>query len=235
MWTLIENGLWVADYRAGGIPACRSVLLRLPDQSLLVYSPAYCAEKDSTCTMQAYIDGARALGDVRHVVIPSNFHTLGMRGWAAAFPDAVVYAELSTSKRMRKFGLPFTDWRELVSLLPDGAVMDFAPLKFGELWLYWPGDKATLLVCDAFFNMAPEHITGISTVLARILDNGPGLKMSKIVKWMRTKDKSYGPWARAFLEAHPVERLIPSHGGILESADLVPQLMQAMADKIPLS
>ena len=112
------------------------------------------------------------------------FHRIIIRwvcptGWTA-LDGATIYAELSTAKRMDKFNMPFVDWRKILPLLPDGAVMDLAPLKFGELWMVWPAGRddqhKTLVVCEGFFNFPKEIIKGATWVPVKVFDNGPGLQ-----------------------------------------------------------
>ena len=231
MWQQISDTIWSIDYHASGIPTCRSLAIRLPDQSILLYSPPNIASK--TNQPSPVIQEAQALGPIKHIVIPSNFHTLGMSAWHQACPEATLYTELSTAKRMQKFNLPFTDWRELTPHLPEGSAMEFAPLKFGELWIVLPETKRTLIVCEAFFNFKSEEITGFATVMAKLLDNGPGLKMSKIVKMMQLKPKQYGQWAKRFIQEQQPERLIPCHGHIVDDDDLPALLTKTIAQKLP--
>lgn len=228
MWQQVSENIHSVTYAVKGIPETRSHLLTLPDGSTLVYSPPIVGESND-----GIIEAANAIGPVRHLVIPSNYHTLGVTRWHEKCPDARIYAELTSAERMGKLGLTFTDWRQLNGLMPEGASIELAPLKFGELWISWPTPVPTLLVCEAFFNFEPSQIKGFVKIPATLLDNGPGLKVSRVVKWFQDSSKSYDSWARDYLERHQPKRLLATHGQVIEDENLSAILLAALERRFP--
>lgn len=89
-----EN-LWIADgpeaIVAGFRYPTRSIIIRLADTSLFVWSP--------TSLTDALATRLKGLGPVRYIVAPNALHNLFIAEWQSAYPDASVLAAPGLAKR----------------------------------------------------------------------------------------------------------------------------------------
>lgn len=84
--TFVEDHIWVADYPIrymGTRFNARMTVVRLADGGLLVHSPC---ELDDRLA-----EAVRALGPVRYIVAPGNFHYFHVASCQRAFPEAATW------------------------------------------------------------------------------------------------------------------------------------------------
>ena len=89
----------------------RMIVIRLPDNSLFVWSP--------TALSDAVRRAVDALGSVRHLVAPNTLHHLFITDWHRAYPDAKIYA--APGLRAKKTDIAF-----------DHELDDVAPPEWSE-------------------------------------------------------------------------------------------------------
>jgi len=88
-------GIWISDGEtvsvAGFHYPTRTVLIRLSDGSLLVWSPIALRSE-----LRSEVD---RLGEIAHIVAPNSLHHLFLQEWIAAYPKALVYAPPRLAKK----------------------------------------------------------------------------------------------------------------------------------------
>lgn len=97
----VDTDLWltegpVVDFHGFPYPT-RSVIVRLPDRTLWVWSPVAL-----TPELKKEVD---ALGPVGHLVSPNKIHHLYLTEWHAAYPEAKLWGPASTIRKRKD--LPF--------------------------------------------------------------------------------------------------------------------------------
>ena len=103
----IDTDVWltegpIVDFHGFPYPT-RSIIIRLPDGALWVWSPVAL-----TPELKAEVD---ALGPVAHLVSPNKIHHLYLTGWHEAYPDAKLWGPASTIRKRKD--LPFQPPLEL--------------------------------------------------------------------------------------------------------------------------
>jgi hypothetical protein len=184
-----------------------STVMRLPDRSLIVYSPV--AFDDAAA---AAIDAA---GEVAHIVAPSRLHHLFAAATAARWPRATVHAAPGVADKQPALagarvldGAPGGDaapWGDGVALELIGG----AP-KLNEVVLFHRA-TGTLACADLLFHVTRPANLRTRIVLALVGTGGGRLAQSR--EWTRLrKDRTA---ARASVErilAWPIARVAPCHG-----------------------
>lgn len=82
----VDDHIWLVDYPIRYVGTrfnARMSVVRLADGGLLVHSPCEFDDELATAT--------RALGPVRHIVAPGNFHYFHVASCQRAFPDAATW------------------------------------------------------------------------------------------------------------------------------------------------
>lgn len=210
MLRTIDRDLWVAEQplRFLGIEVgARMTVVRLRSNELLIHSPI----RPTT----ALVEAVRAIGPVSVVVAPNRFHHLFAADWLALHPEARLFT--APGLEAKRPDLPNTD---VLSDEPD-------PLWQGELEqivvrglpmvnevVFFHRASATLVAADLAFHIGAEAPS--ATRLFVRLTGRYGELAPTLVERLLTRDRSA---FRASLErilAWPFERVIVSHGTILE-------------------
>jgi hypothetical protein len=180
-----------------------STVIRLPDRSLLVYSPI--ALDDARATALA------ALGEVAHIVAPSLLHHLWAKPAAERFPRAVLHgAPGLAAKRAdlpigRELGTPDPDWGDAL----DVAVIAGAP-KLNEAVLFHR-PSGTLVCADFVFNVTEPANVMTNVILSMMGVGGRRLAQSRAWKFA-VRDRAA---ARASIDrvlGWSIQRVSPVHG-----------------------
>jgi hypothetical protein len=176
----------------------------------------------------ALVAEIEALGQVRHLVAPNLYHHLYLDGATARFPAARVYAparlrtkrpDLRVDVELEQIDASSTPWPELVTLPIRGV-----PVLDEFVFIHQP--SATLLVSDLVFNL--HEVEGLLFPLVlRMFGTWRRLAQSKVLR-RETKDRAAAAASVEALLGHPVRRLIPAHGDIVEGPQLADQLAHAL-------
>ena len=206
----IADGLWAArqDHRMMGLHlGTRMSVLRLPDGSILLYSPI-----DLTEELREEVD---ALGRVSHVVMPNAFHHLYAGPWIEAYPEATTHGPASLRDKRPDLRIdqtlsatPHPDWEG--SLIPhpiDGCLLE-------ETVFVHPATRTVVSVdltenfpsCDHFFTRQYLRVNG---ALGKV---GWPRVLRPVYRDRRAARRSID----ALLE-HDFERVVIAHGDIIET------------------
>lgn len=209
----VDTDLWLAegpvvDFHGFPYPT-RSVIVRLPDRTLWVWSPV-----DLTPELKTEVD---ALGPVAHLISPNKIHHLYLSVWHQAYPEAKLWGPASTIRKRKD--LPFQ------SALEDTPPADWQGV-FEQAWF-----RGSFFMDEIAFVHRPSR-TAIFADLSEHFSNRflarhwKGWKRLIAKPWGIVEGKGYAPleWrlsftnrtpARAALEkiaaTHP-DRVIMAHG-----------------------
>ncbi|RED53595.1 DUF4336 domain-containing protein [Aestuariispira insulae] len=94
----IGENIWIVeggnvDFYGFPYPT-RSVIIRLPDGGLWIWSPIAL-----TPELKAEVE---SLGSVKHLISPNKIHYLFLKDWKAAWPEAQLWGPQSTLDKLRK-------------------------------------------------------------------------------------------------------------------------------------
>ena len=205
MEPLAEN-VWKVEGPAVRMPGgvllpTSSTVIRLPDRSLVIYSPI------------DFPDAAaiEALGPVAHLVAPNLYHHLYLAKAAERWPHALVHATPGLNAKQPALGIHKTlgsddepSWKGTI----DVVAIEGAP-KINETVLFHR-PSGTLLVADLLF-----HVTEPANIRTRLVLSmmGVGKRLTQSRYWgFLRKDPAA---ARASVErilAWPIQRIAPCHG-----------------------
>ncbi len=132
----------------------RMTVVKLQSGDLFLHSPiAYDA---------GLAEELRAMGTVRHLVSPNQFHYAHIGEWARAFPEAITWASPRVRRRARARGIdvrfkrdlaadPPDDWRDEIehAVIPGGYFGEFA---------FFHRRSRTLVLADTVFNLEPDKL-----------------------------------------------------------------------------
>lgn len=129
----------------------RMSVVTLPDKGLLVISPLIL-----TSQMKHALD---ALGPVRHIASPNKIHNQGLTSFAAAYPEARLWASPGLVERrtdLRFDGTlddhPHPDWAPVLDQLVTKGNLFFSEAVF------FHGASRTLIVADLVENISDETV-----------------------------------------------------------------------------
>jgi hypothetical protein len=206
-----------------------STVIRLPDRSLLVYSPV---AFDAPAV--AAID---ALGEVAHIVAPSRFHYFWAGSAAKRWPGATVHGAPGLATKCKDA----TFHRELGGDV-DAALRDVielevvggAPRASEAVMFHRP--SATLVCADFVFNVTEPANLRTRLVLAMMGAGGRRLAQSRVWKFLVRDRKA----TRASIDrilGWPIARIAPVHGAAIEmsSVDFAPRLTRSYGGKVELA
>jgi hypothetical protein len=193
------------DFRMPGgvMMPSSSTVFRLPDRSLLVYSPI------------AFDDAAaaaiEAAGEVAHIVAPSRLHHLFAAAAKARWPRATVHAAPGVAEKQpalavdRELGSGEAPWGDAVALELIGG----AP-KVNEVVLFHR-PSGTLACADLVFHVTRPANLRTRFVLALVGVGGGRLAQS--LEWRRLrKDRAAARASVARILEWPIARVAPCHG-----------------------
>jgi hypothetical protein len=201
------------------IPAS-STVLRLPDRSLLVYSPL--AFDDAAA---AAIDAA---GEVAHLVAPSRLHHLFAAAAAARWPRAAVHAAPGVADKQPALAAARVLGGEPGEAAPWGDAVEHELVggvpKLNEVVLFHR-PSGTLVCADLVFHIQRPANLRTRFALALTGVGGGRLAQSREWSWLR-KDRAAARASAARILAWPIARVAPCHGEPIEidAAGLAPHL-----------
>jgi Domain of unknown function (DUF4336) len=155
----IADGVHIVDSELPGLKGtifpARMTIIRLPEGSLILYSPTRFTER-----LRRELD---RLGEVRHLVAPSTAHWMFVGQWQTRYPEATTWAVPGLRDRSgpRRQGLRLdrdlpteapSEWAEDIAL-----VMIEGALGYREAALFHRPSR-TLTLTDLAQNLEPSHL-----------------------------------------------------------------------------
>ena len=194
------------DFRmpAGVKLPASSTVIRLPDRSLLVYSPLPFDD--------VQVAALAAEGEVAHIVVPSLLHHLYAAQAAERWPRATVHAVPNIATKQPDLRVD----RTLASGSAwDGAIdvelVGGAP-KLGEAVLFHRA-SGTLVCADLMFNITRPANWQTRLVLS-LTGSGGRLAQSREWRWAR-KDATAMRASRERILGWPIRQIAPCHGHVV--------------------
>jgi hypothetical protein len=133
----------------------RMTVVRLANGDLFLHSPIAFDEKLAAAL--------RALGTVRHLVSPNQFHYAHIGEWAKAFPDAVAWASPGVRHRARARHVDVDFTRDLDPHPPEEWCRDIEQTLFPggifKEFVFFHELSRTLVVTDTIINLELDKIT----------------------------------------------------------------------------
>jgi hypothetical protein len=192
----------------------RMTVVRLSNGDLFLHSPiAFDA---------ALAESLQAIGTVRHLVSPNQFHYAHIGEWSRAFPDAVAWASPHARERARSRGIdvrfdrdfgvePPEEWHgEIDQTAVPGGI-------FGEI-VFFHEDSKTLILTDTIINLELDkmrqpwrfaaRLTGMYYPRGQIFF---GMRLPLLLRKRKTRAT-----VQKILSWQP-ERIILSHGRWIDS------------------
>jgi hypothetical protein len=182
-----------------------ATVIRLPDRSLVVYSPP--AFDDATA---AAID---ALGEVAHVIASSLFHHMFATDALTRWPHATLHAPRTLARTRPDLAIarflddndPDPAWQGSL----DVHLIRGAPRADETVLLHRP--TGSLICADLFF-----HVPRAPTLLSRIIlsvDGAGGGRLAQGHLWrLLRKDRAAARASVDHLLTWPIRRIVPCHG-----------------------
>jgi hypothetical protein len=230
-WTTLDAdlGLYSTTYRFKG-NRIHTLAVRLGGGTLLVAGPG----TEVPAASWAELDG---LGEVAAVVSAGPFHHLGMPAWKARYPGARLFAGAVGCKRItaqhKGVDLGLEELAALQPLLPDHVhVGEVAGMRQPDLHLVVEDGRggSTWFSNEVLTNEPDWPAATPIKLLFKLTGTGTGLTVNHFTRLaFGGARRPIGDFFRAELAARPATRLVPSHGDIVEGADL-PERLRAVFD-----
>lgn len=171
-----------------------------------------------------------------NIIIPNNFHYMGVPAWQEKFPNHRIYASQKAIPRLLKKGLSnITPLEQETPVLPENYECLF-PLghRSGDVWLHKKSaDNGLWITCDSFLNYERLSKQPIAKSLQKLLGAAPGLKMSQVIKWgLLDSRKDFKSWVLAQLLIDKPSILIPSHGELIVDTQLPEKLKTLVTSRL---
>lgn len=206
----LAEGLWLVDHdfsMMGASIGTRTTVIRLADGGLFLHAPGP--------PEPGLAEEIEALGEVRHLVAPNDFHHLFILDHASRWPEARVHlAPGLTRKRPELSG-----YEELGEVASEVWSPDLDQLwirgapRVNEIVFFHRASR-TLLLTDLVFNVTQPPNFMLALFLR--LNQAKGLGMSRLMRLM-LRDRRAARESLLRLFAWDFDRVILCHGEILES------------------
>lgn len=208
IWQVQGPGL---SMPGGFVLPASSTVIRLPDRSLLVYSPI--AFDDAAAAAIA------AAGEVAHIVVPSRLHHLFAAAAKARWPRATVHAAPGVAEKQPALAIDRDLGGDLGGALGAGGapwgdaigleLIGGAP-KASEVVLFHR-PSGTLVCADLLFHITRPANLSTRLVLAMMGVGGGRVAQSRAWRFLR-KDRGAARASVARMMEWPIARLAPCHG-----------------------
>ncbi|MCS5635443.1 MAG: DUF4336 domain-containing protein [Myxococcota bacterium] len=208
----LDDDLWVADHdltMPGGIAiGTRTTLVRLSDGGLFMHSPGPLSPE--------LVDSINALGPVRHIVAPNDFHHLYVEENAKAWPEARIH--VSAGLPAKRVDLAAAE--VLGDEVPGEWAADLEQVwmrgapRVNEVVFYHPRSR-TLVVTDLAFNLAQGGSFMVRLFL-RLNGVAGRFTASRFMKLMYRDRAAAGESARRVF-AWDFDRVILTHGEVVDT------------------
>lgn len=209
----VAPGIWHIPYAPVKLPIgvrlpIASTVFRLPDNTLLLYSPG-----DIDDIQAAELN---VLGEVSHIVAPSLMHHLYVGHAAERWPHATLHAApgLAEKRTDLKFhrvlgGEPDPAWGGAI----DIEIVGGAP-NYNEAVLFHR-PSGTLSVADFVFNVTKPANLATRFVLAMTGTGGRELRQSRVWRFA-IKDRAAARQSIDRILSWPIRHVLPVHGEAID-------------------
>lgn len=218
-WKVVDDArsLLAGSYSIGPGNLTTTLVVGFGDDELLVVSPG--ADPD-----EGRLARLESRGRVTAILAPNAYHRAGLASWAAHFPDATVHASTGALARVRAKVAGAQDLSDLAPRLgPELGLLTMPDMRSGEVWLSIRGPAPALYSGDTFANLRRDGL--LSGLLLAVFGLGEGLGRNAWQRRVMTRNRaSYDAWLRQTLDREAPETLIPGHGGIVRTDDLLDRL-----------
>jgi hypothetical protein len=208
----LDDDLWVVDHdlkMMGGIAiGTRTTLVGLSQGGLFMHSPGPLSPE--------LVDSINALGPVRHIVAPNDFHHLYVEENAKAWPEARVHVSAGLPAKLPDLASP----RVLGDEAPGEWAADLEQVwmrgapRVNEVVFYHPRSR-TLVVTDFAFNLAKG-----GPLLLRLflwLNGAAGrFTASRLMKIMY-RDRAAARESARKVFAWDFDRVVLCHGDVVDT------------------
>lgn len=204
--TEFAEGVWL-DTEPVGILGTKltatMAVLRLADESLLLYSPL-----TMTPERQRAVD---ALGGVSALYAPNTFHHLHIGAWSEAFPTARVHAPAGLARKRPDLRIDRTHGEtsapHFASVIDERHIDGF---RLEESVLYYRPAK-TLVVADLVHNVGrpQDPWTRLYTRTMGFYDR---VALSRMIRLTGFSDRAAARRSVEALLALPIDRVVMGHG-----------------------
>jgi hypothetical protein len=199
--------------------AClNSVVVRLSDRSLLLYSPIKLDDEQAAAI--------NAQGQVAHIVAPNLFHHLHVKSAHERWPNATIHAAPGLKLKRSDLAITHDLGVAPIDSSVDVEVVGGAP-KINEAIVFHK-PSGTMLVADFMFNVTEPANLRTRFALSMMGVGGRELKMSRLWGFL-TKDKAATRASIDRLLGWPIATIVPVHGEpvSITPAALAPKLTRA--------
>jgi hypothetical protein len=187
----------------------RMTVVRLASGDLLLHSPI--------AFDQGLAKQIEALGTIRHLVSPNQFHYAHIGEWARAFPHAITWASPGVRKRARARRIEVEFSRELAELPPPEWVGEIeqvlVPGGIFKEFVFFHRASKTLILTDTIMNLELDKITqpwrAFTKLSGMYHPHGQvffGMRLPLLLQWKRTRA------ALERIQSWRPERIVLSHG-----------------------
>lgn len=210
MLTKVAENVWEVCQPlrfVGAEVGCRMTCIRLTTGAVVVHSPVRGTPE--------LFDAVEGLGPLKWLVAPNAFHHLFLSDWSERFPEAtaLVAPKLRRKRRDLQGATPLTEvpceWGPELEVLP----IEGFPLVNEFVFFHRP--SATLVLTDLAFNFrrdSPFFTRWLIRLTGRLGELSP-----TIVERLLVSDRAAFRESIQRVLEWPFERVVVSHGEILES------------------
>ncbi len=225
-WTVAEPTLPALTFHYSFGPGIADALAFPVEGGVAVVSPPFQPPEEAFTELEKH-------GKVRALIAPNAYHTMGLPGWKARYPDAAVFAPAQSIARLEKktklSGIQ--PLAEASKLLGDRVELcDMPHFKTGEVLVRWRVDGGwAWYVTDVMFNFA-ELPKGPFGLVMKWTKSGPGLRRNWLTGALAVKDKrALYAWLAEQAEKMPPKLVLACHLGSVTLADPVAGIRAALA------
>jgi hypothetical protein len=202
----VAEGVWIdaEPVRFLGLQLTATMaVLRLGDDSLLIYSPIAI-----TPERRAAIE---ALGPIAHLYAPNLLHHLWIGEWAEAFPSAKLHAPPGLAKKCPNLRVDRVQGeapeRAFAGLLDELTINGF---RLKETVLVHRPSR-TLVVADLVHNIGRQQHrwTKFYSTAMGFYDR---VALSRMIRWTAFSDRAAARRSLDELLTHPFDRIVVGHG-----------------------
>ncbi|HTU63264.1 MAG TPA: DUF4336 domain-containing protein [Polyangiales bacterium] len=202
---VVPDSIWVSErplWFSGVRLRSRTTVVRLSNGALWVHSPR--APTDEVC---AALD---ALGEVRWIVVPNQFHHLQAPATAARYPNAVVVGPKSAKARNPQLSLSASvDDAAYVSATAEITSIPLAGVPFLDETVFFHQASGSLIAADLLMSAcARDHWTW--RIAARIWGRYEKVGTPPDVR-MKTRASTALAESIAKMRALPLQRILVAH------------------------